>query len=252
MINRIANRLNIQESCIIDNPIFKKLFYENTNISKKDRDIFINQIQKITLLFSFSQDTINIRPYKDDEREYDEIAVILIEVSADAKVKRMEEIIQLSIPYPIVLIFVNNNDIKINVAHKRINKVDESKNTVEKPLSPEWINLNSTSLIETAFINSLNTKELNFSNCYKLYTDIYNRVMIFRLSRYTNEYDVLLEKDPKYIEECFNRINNLENTIEELRREIKKEQQLNLQINLNIKIKGLEKEKNMIIDELKA
>jgi phosphopantetheine adenylyltransferase len=47
-----------------------------------------------------------------------------------------------AIPYPMVLVFENNNKIQIFTAHQRINLADSSKNTIE-----EFIQLNGLILI---------------------------------------------------------------------------------------------------------
>lgn len=250
MINRIVAKLGIPNSCIINTPVYKKLFYENTPLSKKDKDVFVKHIESINVLFAFNKDTINLREYKDDIRVYDQIVVFLLEVTKDAKTSKIEEIVQQNIPYPIILIFKNDSSIKINVAHKRINKTDENKLIIEKSITTEWINLDRRNEIESEFLSSLSLKELNFSNCYILYLDIYFRILLLNLSEHTKEYNKYLKRDMNVIEYNFSQVTNLDKEISSLRQEIKKEQQLNRQIELNIRIKKLIKEQETIIQTL--
>lgn len=251
MIERIAKRLDINSACVIGSTIFKKLFYENAKMSGRDKTIFINQIEKITLLYSFSPDTINLKPYRDEDREYDEIAVILVEVSRETGIQRIQDIIQLNIPYPLVLIFLSGNKLMLNVAHKRINKADESRNTVEKTVNSRWLDIDKMDLLDQQFVDSLYMNRLSFSNCYNFYSDIYNRVILYNLSKYTGDYEGLLGVNPEDAEKNLKKTTHFDSSIKELRSKMKKEEQLNRRIELNIKIKGNQKELENIINMLK-
>ena len=55
--------LNIPDSCFIGNTIYKKLFYENADLSTNDKSLFTDTISKITWLYCLKPDTINISAY---------------------------------------------------------------------------------------------------------------------------------------------------------------------------------------------
>lgn len=145
LVNEFIEKLNIPKECELNNTIFKKLFYENAYMSKQDKDMFASDINKITWLYSLKRDTINIQNYKDEECEYEEVEFIQVKINSESKVKRIAEIIQRTIPYPIVLIFNCENKVMLNAALKKINKVDESKNSVEEFIFTDWIDLNDLS-----------------------------------------------------------------------------------------------------------
>jgi hypothetical protein len=52
--------LNIPSTCVVGNTIFKKLFYENADLSTSDKDLFVDSINKITWLYCLKPETINI------------------------------------------------------------------------------------------------------------------------------------------------------------------------------------------------
>jgi len=62
-------------------------------------------MEKIIWQFSLKNSTINIPPYKDEVREYEEIAIIEVMLENKDNVSRFSEITQRTIPYPLVLIF---------------------------------------------------------------------------------------------------------------------------------------------------
>ncbi|MCR3907100.1 MAG: DUF4391 domain-containing protein [Tenericutes bacterium] len=250
MISRIKENLDIPESCVLNSQIFKKDFYENASLKKKGKDLFIKQIEKITLLFNFSESSINLKPYVDEDKEYEEILVILVKVKDESKTLSIAEVIQQSIPYPVVLVFQNGNKVKLNLARKRTNKSDETKNTVEQSITSDWIDTKRLSTIEVEFIRSLNIKNLRFSNAYELYSDVFFRVMLLNLSNQTNLFEVYLERDKNVIEEKYLLLAELDKNIQTLRTEIKKEQQINRQVDLNIRIKKLLEKKKSIISDI--
>jgi len=135
MAHKLYEKMNIPASCEVDNTIFKKLFYENANMNSSDKEIFTNHIDKIVWKYSFKEENLNIKGYKTDELDYEEIAVIEVSLNNDKKHKRITEIIQNTIPYPLILVFVIEDRILLNTASKRVNKVDVSKNTIAHGLT---------------------------------------------------------------------------------------------------------------------
>ena len=70
--------LNIPDSCFIGSTIYKKLFYENANMSSSDKSLFTDVINKILWLYCLKPETINIPAYKVEIREYPENEVIAV------------------------------------------------------------------------------------------------------------------------------------------------------------------------------
>src|SRR5665647_2687680 len=131
---------NIPRSCEVGNTIFKKLFYENTDLPPAEKSLFTDTINKITWLYCLKPETINVQPYKDDIRDYPEIEVIEVEISNDFKLRRITEIIMRTIPYPMLLIFKLVDKTQLYVAHQRTNQNDSSKNTIEEFIATDWLN----------------------------------------------------------------------------------------------------------------
>ena len=121
----LYDSLNIPKSCEVGNTIYKKLFYENADLSTSDKALFTEGISKITWLYCLKPETINIQPYKDDVREYPEMEVIEVEVVKDAKIGRMSEIIMRTVPYPMLLIFKLEGKIQFYVAQQRTKNKSE-------------------------------------------------------------------------------------------------------------------------------
>lgn len=250
MIGKFLDKLNIPKSCQLNNTIFKKLFYENVYMDKKDKTMFSNDVNKVIWLYSLKKDTINIQAYKDEQYEYEEVEFIKVELNHETKVKRIAEIIQRTIPYPIVLIFSCENKVFLNVALKKINKMDESKNSVEEFIFTDWIDLKELSQREENFFSSLNIKKLPFSDFYKFYLGFVDKINLFNASKYQKNFEVLQHKNPEKIKKISDEIQILDSEILNLKVKIKKEVHFNRKVQMNVDIKKLEAKKQESIDKL--
>ena len=135
--------LNIPDSCFIGSTIYKKLFYENANLSSSDKYLFSDIIDKIVWLYCLKPETINVQAYMDEVREYPEIEVIEVIVNKDYGLNRIAEIIMRTIPYPMLLIFKLEDKIRFYVAHQRTSQSDSSKNTIEEFIATDWLERDS-------------------------------------------------------------------------------------------------------------
>lgn len=231
---------NIPESCNVGNIIYKKLFYENGDLAVSDKELFTDVINKITWLYCMKRDTINIKPYKDEARDYSEIEFLEVTVTEDKKIRRIAEIIMRTITYPMVLVFKLNDSIKIVTAHVRINQNDSSQNTIDEFISTGWLKE------DDAFFNRLDMMKMNFTNCYILYCDIVDTISIYNAECILGKPSSMSGDKAR---EFLSKINNIGAQIETLKSSIKNETQFNRKVELNIKIKQLEKARDKFIKE---
>ena len=232
--------LNIPKSCEVGSTIFKKLFYEKADLSTSDKNLFIDNINKITWLYCLKPENINIKPYKDDNRDYPEIEVIEVEIIKDTKLNRIAEIIMRAIPYPMLLIFKLDDKIQLYTAHQRINQNDKSKNTLGEFVSTDWLDSDSP------LCKKLDVKQMRFTNFYALYSDIVDVINIYNATIILPLKDNFTGEEARVLTAY---VDAIEQEIFSLRSELKKETQFNRRMELNIQIKKLEKEKETNIGE---
>lgn len=229
---------NIPRSCEVKNTIFKKLFYENADLSSADKSLFTDVIKKITWLYCMKPENINIQPFKDEVREYLEIEFIEVEVSQDRRLNRMAEIIMRTIPYPMVLMLRLQDKLKIFVAHQRNSLNDSSKNTIEEIISTDWVGNDSK------LFGKLDIQKMRFNNFYNLYSDIVDVISIYNAS-------ALISADTEITGDEARRltteIEGIEKEIALIKSNLKNETQFNKKMELNIEIKKLGLEKSRLI-----
>ncbi|NMB96129.1 MAG: DUF4391 domain-containing protein [Clostridiaceae bacterium] len=230
--------LNMPDSCFIGNTIYKKLFYENADLSTSDKSLFTDTISKITWLYCLKPETINIPAYKDEVRDYPEIEVIEVLVHKDYKLKRIAEIIMRTIPYPMLLIFKWEDKKQLYVAHQRVSQSDSSRNTIEEFISTDWLDGDS------ALFARLDIRQMRFTNFFTLYSDIVDAISIYNLSAIMPMDENITGAEARQLSA---KIEEIEQEIVSLRYKLKKESQFNRKMELNIEIKKLERSKNKLL-----
>ncbi len=230
--------LNIPETCFIGTTIYKKLFYENADLSSSDKALFTDVINKITWLYCLKPETINIRAYKDEVRDYPEIEVINVLLHKDYKLKRIAEVIMRTIPYPMVLIFSLEDKKLFYVAHQRVSQSDSSRNTIEEFIATDWLDKDSD------LFARLDIKQMRFTNFYALYSDIVDTISIYKLSTMMPVEDTITGSEARTFTL---KVEAIEDEITSLRARLKKETQFNRRMELNIAIKKLERSKNELL-----
>ena len=233
--------LNIPDSCFVGNTIYKKLFYENADLSSSDKALFTDGISKITWLYCLKPETINIHPYKDDTRDYPEFEVIEVEVTGDYKLKRIAEVIMRTIPYPMLLIFKLEDKIQLYVAYQRINQSDSSKNTIEEFIATDWLGS------DCALFARLDIKQMRFTNFFVLYSDIVDAISVYNVSAIIPADTSITGSEARQLSA---EIQGIEQQITALRARIKSETQFNRRMELNIEIKRLEQKKINWLEEI--
>lgn len=226
----IYNKLNIPDECRINRTVFKKMFYDNAAISKGDKDLFIDSIDKITWIYCLNQDNMNIPAYVTEEREYLEIEIIEVTLSENKGIKRIAEIIMRAIPYPMLLIFSFEDKYQLWAAHQRFSLADNSKVTLEEPVFTEWQEENSI------LWDRLNISKLRYTNFYDMYSDLIDAIAVFNASKLTDK-----EINGEDARELLRRNAEIDNQIAALRAELKKATEFNRKMEINLKIKKLEK-----------
>ncbi len=240
MLKDFLNNLKIPDSCLINKRIYKKLFYDKGDLKYSDKKIFSDDIDQIQWLYTLNEDTIPIKAYKNEDLDYSEIVVIKVNLKKDNRYQRIADIMQRTIPYPLVILFLYENRLLINAAYKRINQLDEDKATYTELIFSNWINMDQPNQIENSFIKSLSIKNLSYANFYKFYTELVDRIIAFNIACIKGEFRIEDHHKLLKSKDTLERIIKLQLETGQLKRMIKKESQFNRRIELNMKIRKLE------------
>ena len=108
--------MNLPDSCLLNSRIYKKMLLESSDLSGNDKKVITEDIDTLVWRYTLKPETINIPKLLTDEFDYPEIAVIHVTLKSPKRAKRVVEIVQRAIPYPLVLIISHDNRLWLSLA----------------------------------------------------------------------------------------------------------------------------------------
>ncbi|EPT6998618.1 DUF4391 domain-containing protein [Cronobacter sakazakii] len=271
--------LNVPNSCVLNKPLFKKMFQEHADLDAKDKKALKDDVDKIRWLYTLKPSTINIAPFSDDLRDYGELAFLVVELSSAKNAGRLGQLINRAIPYPTVIFFVlseskiieegteandepgvtgreyepeNKNakeQLAICLADKRINKADKEKWVIEQLMISPWLRLSGVTDSEQEFLNSLIFTGLPHSNFWQFYQAIMARVQALQCAEISGRFHLASGEVTQQQADQLNRYRSIENDIKKLLAQIK-QAEFSQQVVLNTQIKQQEQRLKQIAETL--
>ncbi|PIY27951.1 MAG: DUF4391 domain-containing protein [Comamonadaceae bacterium CG_4_10_14_3_um_filter_60_42] len=120
-IQRLINALALPASCSVNQRVPKKMLIENGATTAADKRLFTDSIEEIQWLAVLKPNTVGVPAWRDDEREYLEIAVLAITLRGDKPVNltHLCELVHRAVPYPVLLMVQTPQGLSVSMAHKR-------------------------------------------------------------------------------------------------------------------------------------
>lgn len=130
--------LALPASCRVDQRVPKKMLVENGAPTSADKRLLNDAIEEIQWIATLKPNTVGVPDYRDEEREYLEVAVLSITTrgakstadqeggasASDAPAKpvnttRLAELVHRAVPYPLLLLVATPQGLYLSLAHKR-------------------------------------------------------------------------------------------------------------------------------------
>lgn len=236
--------LDLPKSCYLGNRITKKMLLENDSLSVTDKKLITEDLDRLYWQYTLKPETITIAPFKSEDLDYGEIAVLYGVLRNPKRAKRLTEVIQRLIPYPLLLILDNESQLRLSLALKRQNLADKHKLTVELFFDTDWLSENAHKEVINNFLHSLNSKQFSWDNFYTFYLSLVKRVLAFHRAQITGGF-FLAKQAISYTEilslqEKITEYQRLSNEIDALRKQASSSKQMGKQIELNTRIHQLQ------------
>lgn len=230
----------------------KKMFYDNGDLSKEDKRIFIDYIDRIEMSYVLNSSTINIAPFVNEEYYYEAIVYLKVKLKQKDKIDKISKIINNNIPNPLVIIYEFDKQYSISTAIKRLSKTEKNKTVVEESNTTNWLDISSLSENDKKFIESISLGKIPYTNLFDFYKTINNKIYMFNMSDKIGEYEDISDKktleESKQISE---KIERLEVELKKTLSKIKRESQFNKKMELNVKAVEINKKIEKLKGKLK-
>ena len=244
----IISSIGFPRETEVGRTLFKKMFYENANLSKQEKDLLMNQIDKVLITHNLNPQNINIMPFEDTTKEYHAIQVIEVRIHAKDKPKKIAEMIIGAIPMPVILQLKFEEVYMLALGLRVFDDKDKDKTKIEEWIFSKWIDSNNLSEKESTFLEEIHIKRLSYSNFYRFYLSLIGKINCYNASFLTEKY--IQNIDGEEVKRIYEAIENYDSEIQKLRGKLKKESQFNKKVELNVKIKQLQQKREELIKQL--
>jgi hypothetical protein len=150
----IVSALDLPSRARVDARVPKKMLVEQGAPTTADKRAIQDGIDEMQWLAVLKPNTVAIPAFRDQTRDYSEIAVIAAAFRPEARAARLTELIHRAIPYPVLLITTGTGGVAISVAPKRAAQNEGEKVVVERVVVASGIDPDALPAAERAFLDS--------------------------------------------------------------------------------------------------
>ena len=183
----VINALAIPPDARVDQRVPKKLLVEQGAPTAADKRQIQDGIEELLWVAALKPTNIGVPAFRDDVREYLEIAVLTVTLRSTAKPPRLIELIHRAIPYPLVLVAEHGGALNLSLAHKRWSQGEAGKVVIEDvrqaPFQPD-----TPTAEEASFLASLAVSRLPNRDLFALYQGWLDRVAALEAARITGTF----------------------------------------------------------------
>ncbi|MFZ3287917.1 MAG: DUF4391 domain-containing protein [Telluria sp.] len=244
--------LDLPGSCRVDQRVPKKLLIENGAPTTSDKRQINDGIEEIQWLAALKPNTIGVPEYRNDVREYLEIAVLSVTLRGNAKAGRLAELVHRAVPYPMILLLNAEQNLILSVVHKRWAQNEAGKVMLDGSMVEVALPCDGpSSAVEIAFMQALALGRQPQVTLYALYQGWMDTLQALLAARLTGSF-----KDADSPEQAAARrqglqdCQRLELEAVSLRAKVAKEKQLARQVELNLALKRVQAQLAAVREQL--
>lgn len=268
-IREVLAALALPVACRVDQRVPKKMLIENAAPTAADKRLLSDAIEEIQWIAVLKPGTVSVPEYRDEQREYLEVAVLGIATSGTSlnaslhdtvrmraastakffNTGRLAELVHRAVPYPVLLLLATPQGLFLSGAHKRWAQNEAAKIV----LDGEVITVQAGSDLTLAhpFMQSLALARQPQSTLITLYQGWLDCFAAVQAARYTNNFKIM--DDPVQcaarrvaLHEC----QRLEQQAARLLAQVSKEKQMAKQVELNLALKRVQAEITVAREQL--
>jgi len=237
----IIAALALPEDARVEQRVPKKLLMEQDAPTAADKRAIQDGIEELFWVAALKPTNVGVPAFRDDVREYLEIAVLTATIRHGGKAGRLVELVHRAIPYPVVLVTTVGQDGTFSVAHKRWSQGEAGKVVIEDVHCTAAFAGDAPTPEEAGFLASLPVAGLPRGDLFALYQGWVDRVAALGAARITGAFTVPgATAQGEVLRNGLEAHKAMERELVQLRARAKKEKQINRRVELNLEIKRLE------------
>ena len=237
--------LGYPESATVNQRIPKKMLLETGAPTAADKRAITDGIDDIHWLAALKPVTVGIPAYQDEARDYLEIAILSINLRAEAKASRIAELVHRAIPYPTFLMAHSQGGISLSLAHKRWAQNEAGKTVLDGEVLEANLHSPGRPDLIQQFVDALPLEKQPRLSLHALYQGWMDTVTALQTAFVTGVFAVSSSREhAAERHQALQEVKRLRVEIARLKAVATKEKQMARQVELNLEIKRLEREES--------
>ncbi len=237
----IITALALPPEAMVDQRVPKKLLLENGAPTAGDKRKIQDGIEELLWLAALKPANIGVPVYRDHEREYLEVAVLVLTLRPVAKGPRLAELVHRAISYPVFLISTLGATASISVAHKRWSQAEHERMVVDAVVTSTPFTPAAPSSDEAAFLASLAVAQLPRRDLFTLYQSWHDRLAALEAAQIKGAFAPPASGERALaLREALDAHTGIRTQITAVRAQAERETQVNRRVELNLELKRLE------------
>jgi hypothetical protein len=233
--------LTLPTECKVDQRVPKKLLVENGAPTAADKRQINEGIDELMWLAALKPTTIGVPEYRDNLREYLEIAVLLLTLRPGAKGGRLMELIHRAIPYPVLLFTQQPNLATLSLVHKRWSQGEAGKMVLDGKLVVADLGDSLNVGLASSFWEAMPLSCQPRTSIYSLYQGWMEAVLALQIASVTGVFAMATSPaDSEEMWDALQEYTGLGPKIAALRAAATKEKQISRQVEINLELKRLQ------------
>jgi hypothetical protein len=238
------------DSCALGRRVYKKLFVENGQLSAAEKRALSDSVTGIVWQFTLKPTTLPIHGFRDERREYDEIAVLEVGLSNRRAARLLAELVHRTIPYPVLLVVAHEIGVQLSVATKRLSRAESNRVVAEDFEATPWLDGSNRTHSELVFVDSLRMDGLPHAHFLALYEAWTQRIVALACAELSHTFDLAPGRPYAERRVRLEACRALDRQIRSLRASARSEPSFARQVELNTEIETLEKRLRVDVENL--
>jgi len=236
----LIDALALPKQTRVDQRVAKKLLLENGAPTAADKRAVNEGIEDLIWVAALKPSTVGVPAFEDAERQYLEIAVLTLRLREGAKANRLRELVHRAIPYPLVLVTIDDGGVTLSLAHLRQAENDSSKMVLDGGIVSGSIPADA---VGTAFLASQALAGLPKENLFVLYQGWLDRMTALDAARHTGTFALASSREASEVRrQSLREIARIDAEIAAMRSNAEKATQVNRRVEFNLELRRLQDE----------
>jgi len=241
-VEAVIAALKLPTATRVDQRVPKKLLLEKGAPTAADKRLINEGIEAIQWLAVLKPATCGVPEFRDDVREYLEVAVLQLTLREKAKETRLIELLHRAVPYPVMLLVERESCLSISLAHKRQALKEADRVVLDDELVTERLPLAESS-IRAVFLRALDIARQPRASLYALYQGWLDTAVALQAALVTGTFTLLDSAErAQQRRQALHASLTLQGQIAGLRSAAAKASQMARQVQLNLEIQRLQAE----------